>query len=81
MLAASVAVTVIVVCPRPTRVPAVGDCDKVIASDVLQLSLTITPARTFGTVPWQLPFADADVGAGQVIEGGVPSLTVTVKEH
>src|SRR5439155_21412599 len=41
--AASVAVTVIVVVPDPTSVPAAGDWLKVIAFVALQLSVTVTP--------------------------------------
>ena len=79
--ASSIAVIVIVVCPVPTRVPAVGDCVKVIKAPEEQLSVTVTPARTLGTVPWQLPSAEMVVAAGHVIVGGVLSFTVTVKEH
>jgi hypothetical protein len=78
---ASIAVTVIVVTPNPTRVPAVGDCDKVMEAEAVQLSDTDTPANTFGTAAWQTAFAEADVEAGQVTEGGVASLTVTWNEH
>src|SRR5439155_2494677 len=47
--AASVAVTVIVCAPRPTIVPAVGDVVTVSALVPLQLSLTVTPLKIFGT--------------------------------
>jgi len=46
LLAASVAVTVIVVVPKPTSVPAAGFCDKVTGP---QLSEAETPLSTFGT--------------------------------
>ena len=76
--AASVAVTVIVCGPRPTRVPAAGDCTNVIALAALQLSLTVTPAKTFGTAAWQFPPALVLVAAGQITVGGVLSVTVKV---
>jgi hypothetical protein len=47
--AASVAVTVIVWVPIPSGVPAAGDWLRVIAPSAVQLSLTLTPARTLGT--------------------------------
>src|SRR5206468_33549 len=74
--AASVAVTVIVCGPRPTRVPAAGLWVTVIALGWLQLSLTVTPLRTLGTAAWQLAPALALVAAGQVTVGGVLSVTV-----
>src|SRR5438132_14412813 len=55
--AASVAVTVIVWVPRPTRVPGAGDWLKVIALVALQLSLTLAPPMTLGTAAWQFPSA------------------------
>src|SRR3989475_10771502 len=55
--AASVAVTVIVFVPRPTSVPAAGLWITVNAFGSLQLSFTLTPPRTLGTVSW--PFASA----------------------
>jgi len=48
--AESVAVTVMVWAPKPTSVPAAGDCTSVIAASPLQLSLTLTPPSTLGTV-------------------------------
>src|SRR5438067_906152 len=76
--AASVAVTVIVCGPAPTSVPAAGDCTNVIALAALQLSLTLTPAKTFGTAAWQFPPALALVAAGQITVGGALSVTVKV---
>ena len=76
--AASVAVTVIVCGPRPTNVPAAGDCLKVIALAWLQLSFTLTPASTLGTAAWQFALALALVAAGQITVGGVASVTVKV---
>ena len=76
--AASVAVTVIVCGPTPTSVPAAGDCTNVIALAALQLSLTVTPAKTFGTAAWQFAPALALVAAGQITIGGVLSVTVKV---
>ena len=74
--AASVAVTVIVCAPVPTSVPAAGDCTNVIALAALQLSLTVTPAKTFGTAAWQFAPVPTLVAAGQVNVGGVLSVTV-----
>src|SRR5437763_7319875 len=74
--AASVAVTVIVCAPRPTRAPAAGDWTKVIPLVPLQLSLAVTPLNTFGTAAWQLPSALALGGAGQLTVGTVLSVTV-----
>ena len=76
--AASVAVTVIVCGPEPTKVPATGDCVKVIALGALQLSLTVTPLRMLGIAAWQLVPMSALVGAGQTTVGGVSSITVKV---
>src|SRR5436309_13275962 len=64
--AASVAVTVIVFVPRPTSVPASGLWLKVIALVGLQLSLTLTPPKTLGTVAWQFASAKALGVAEQV---------------
>jgi hypothetical protein len=47
LFAASVAVTVIVVTPRPTSVPAAGLCDKVTAPP--ETSATVTSPSTSGT--------------------------------
>ena len=76
--AASVAVTVIVWLPRPTRVPGAGDWLKVIAPAPLQASLTLTPPITLGTAAWQLPSALAPGTAEQTTLGAVVSLTVKV---
>ena len=72
----SVAVTVIVCVPTPTRVPAAGDCTNVIALAALQPSLTLTPPNTFGTAAWQLASALAPDAAGQFTLGAVVSVTV-----
>ena len=76
--AASVAVTVIVCGPEPTKVPATGDCVKVIALAAVQLSLTVTPLRMLGIAAWQLAPTLPVVGAGQTTVGGVLSMTVKV---
>src|SRR6185369_8264794 len=76
LLASSVAVTVMVCAPSPTRVPAAGLWLRV--SDGSQLSVAVTPPRTFGTAAWQLASALALVPAGQVTLGGVASTTVKV---
>src|SRR5438094_8507220 len=74
--ARSVAVTVIVVTPRPTSVPATGLCVMVTG---LELSLATVPGATSGTDALQLPSAEALPPAGtEVIEGAVVSLTVKV---
>src|SRR5213076_285524 len=44
----------------------------------LQLSLAVTPPKTFGTAAWQPAPALALVGAGQLTLGTVVSLTVNV---
>ena len=75
--AASVAVTVIVFVPTPTRVPAEGDWLRVMLPATAQPRLTVTPLRTFGTAAWQLALALALVAAGQVTVSDV--LPVTVK--
>ncbi len=74
--AASVAVTVIVCVPSPTSVPAAGDWLKVIPAAAVQLSLTVTSPRTFGTAAWQFPLALASGIAEQIILGAVVSVTV-----
>src|SRR5438874_1535180 len=74
--AASVAVTVIVCEPRPTRVPASGDWLKVIALGALQPSLTLTPLVTSGTAAWQLASALAPGKAEQITLGAPLSVTV-----
>src|SRR3989475_218337 len=76
--AASVAVTVIVCAPNPTSVPAAGLWLKVIAPELVQLSLTVTPPSTLGTAAWQAPSALATGTAEQITLGGVVSLTVKV---
>src|SRR5438105_10442435 len=48
--ASSVAVTVMVFVPNPTSAPAAGDWTRVIPLVPLQLSLTVTPANTSGTI-------------------------------
>jgi len=42
----------------------------VIALAALQLSLTVTPAKTFGTAAWQLAPAPALVAAGKLPSAG-----------
>src|ERR1041384_460803 len=79
--AASVAVTVIVCMPRPTAVPAAGDCVRVMALAELQASLAVTPARALGTSAWQAPSALIGAMAEQVMVGTVVSLTVKVVEQ
>src|SRR5258705_208107 len=78
---ASVAVTVITCAPRPTSVPAVGDCLNVIPLVTLQLSLALTPPNTSGTAARQLVPALTLVGAGQITVGTVSSVTVKVVVH
>src|ERR671923_70110 len=73
--AASVAVTVIVLVPRPTSVPATGLWVSVIAFVALQLSLTVTPPNTLGTAAWQAPSALAAGVAEQITLGALVSLT------
>jgi hypothetical protein len=77
--AASVAVTVIVCVPRPTRVPAAGDWLIVIAPAAGQLSVAL--AATVGTAAWQLPSALALGTAGQTTVGAVVSATVKLVVH
>src|SRR5438874_2355116 len=79
--AASVAVTVIVFVPRPTRAPATGDWLKVIAPVAVQLSLTVTSPNTLGTAAWQFASALAPGAAEQTTLGGVVSVTVKVVEQ
>src|SRR5882724_4570364 len=79
--AASVAVTVMVCAPKPTKVPAAGDWVRVMALEALQASLTITLARTFGTAAWQAPFALIGAIAEQLMVGTVVSVTVNVVEQ
>ena len=49
-----------------------------IALLALQLSLTVTPLRTFGTAAWQLPSALAFGIAEQFTVGAVVSVTVKI---
>src|SRR5439155_4248191 len=79
--AASVAVTLTVFAPRPTRAPAAGDWLKLIALVAVQLSLTVTAPKTLGTAAWQLAFALAPGTAEQITVGAVVSLTVKVVEQ
>ena len=79
LLDASIAVSVIVCGPKPTSVPAVGDC---VIVTPLQLSVATTLVTKFGTAAWHELFADADCGGAQVvITGGVVSSTVNVVVH
>src|SRR5438552_12681741 len=75
---ASVAVTLIVCVPTPTRVPAAGNWLKVIPLVPLQLSLALTPPNTSGTTARQFVPALTLVGAGQITVGAVSSVTVKV---
>src|SRR2546426_271089 len=69
--AASVAVIVTVLVPRPTRVPMVGLW---LMATALQLSEATTALVKFGTAAWQLALADAEMLVAQVvIVGGVES--------
>src|ERR1051326_7124508 len=79
--AASVAVTVIVCAPRPTSVPATGDCVTVIAPAGVQPSLTVTPLKILGTAAWQVPSTLALGIAEQVTTGAVVSVTVKMLEQ
>ena len=47
----------------------------------LQASLAVTPARTLGTVAWQVPLALIGAIAEQLIVGTVVSVTVKVVEQ
>jgi hypothetical protein len=76
--AASVAVTVIVCGPGPSKVPTGGSWLRMIALVAVQFSLTVTPARTFGIAAWQLPLALASGTAGQITTGTVVSFTMKV---
>jgi len=76
--AASVAITVIACVPKPTSVPAAGDCTNVMALVALQPSLTLTPPKTFGTAAWQFASAPAPGTAEQITLGAVLSFTVKV---
>ena len=76
--AASVAVTVIVCAPNPTKIPAAGLWLKVIALVSLQLSFKVTPLNTSGTAAWQLPSALAPGIAEQFTVGAVLSVTVKI---
>ena len=71
--AASVAVTVMVWAPRPTRVPAAGFCVTVTEP---QLSEAVLPATTFGIAARQLRLADAEEPPGTFKLGGVLSTTL-----
>jgi hypothetical protein len=77
---ASVAVTVMVWVPTPTSVPAAGDWLKMIVPAAVQLSLTVTPPKTFGTGAWQLPSAFAPGTAAHTTPGAVVSVTVKVAQ-
>src|SRR6266511_734166 len=79
--AASVAVTMIVCVPIPTKVPAAGDWLKVMAAAPLQLSLTLTPPNTLGTAAWQVASALAPDTGEQITIGAVLSVTVKVVEQ
>jgi len=53
----------------------------VIALEAVQASLTVTPAKTFGTRAWQLPSALMGGIAEQLIVGTVVSVTVKAVEQ
>src|SRR5436309_14368113 len=79
LVAASVAVTVIVVVPRPTSVPAAGDCLRELIPLVPpHPSLALTPPNTSGTAARQLEPALALLGAGQITVGTVVLFTANV---
>src|SRR5213593_1885960 len=72
--AASVAVIVTVVVPRPTSVPMAGLCVTVVA---LQLSDATTALVKLGTAAWQLALAEPVMFVAQVvIVGAVVSRTI-----
>src|ERR1051326_5701500 len=65
--------------PKPSSVPAAGDCVTVTPP---QLSLATTLPVKSGTAAWHELLAGADCGGAQVvITGGVVSLTVKVVVH
>ena len=72
----SVAVSVIVVVPKPNVAPATGLC--VIVGEAVQLSVAVTPPVKSGADAWQDPLAVmlAGVEAQAVITGSVSSTTV-----
>src|SRR5204863_460962 len=77
--AASFAVIVTVVGPRPTSVPAVGLCVKVIEPAAVQLSVAAAEPVRSGTAAWHEALAEPVWGAGHVVMlGGVTSLIVNV---
>src|SRR5262245_38821190 len=78
--AASVTVSVTLVVPRPTVVPAAGLCVTVRAPESVQLSETSTLRTKSSTVAWQSVLAKANTScAGHLMKaGGVGSTTVTV---
>jgi hypothetical protein len=75
--ASSLTVTVIVVVPEPTVVPAAGLCVIINNSGGVQRSDAVTPLMTSGTTAQLLP-AVTVVPAGQLAVGAVMSATVTV---
>jgi hypothetical protein len=80
LFAASVAVIVTVVTPKPTETPASGDW--VIVTVPLQLSVATVPEVKLGTRAEQVAPAEAVcAGAQVVITGGVLSETVNVVEQ
>src|SRR5438477_3405656 len=78
LAASSVAGTVLVFAPTPTSVPAAGDWTRVMPLVPLQLSLSVTPLKTFGTAAWQLPSALAIVGSHQLTVRTVVPVTLNV---
>ena len=80
--AASVTVSVTVVTPVPTNVPAVGDCVITSEAAAVQLSVAVTPVVKFGTAAWQvLPALAIWFEPHDDIVGAVASLTVNVLVH
>jgi hypothetical protein len=76
--AASIAVTVMVVEPRPTNVPAAGLCVTVSA---VQLSAALARGIRFGTSAWQFASAGRMARGKQLSVGGVLSSTVKAIEQ
>src|SRR5204862_6283580 len=76
--AASVAVTLMLCEPGPTRVPGAGPSRRSSDLRALQLSLTLAPPMTLGTGAWQLSSALAGCVAEQITVGALLSVTVKV---
>src|SRR5947207_15414059 len=67
--AASVAVTVIVCAPKIGRASGRERGESAVAVAALQETLTVTPARTVGTIAGQVPSALDGAMAGELIVG------------